>query len=629
MCGICGIAHTARTQHVDRARLRHMNKALQHRGPDDAGAWFGGHVGLAMRRLSVIDLFRGKQPLMNEEGSIILVYNGEIYNYRELRHDLETRGHVFRTLSDTEVVLRAYEEHGDDALHRLNGMFAFALYDARHDRLLLARDRVGIKPLFYSFRNNVLVFASELDAIMRSGMVRGALNPSAIEAYFSFLYVPGPDTIYRDVHKLMPGHKLVLQRGTMRIEPYWQLELKPDENWTVEAASERYIELLTDAVRAQCVSEVPLGAFLSGGLDSCSVVAMMHVTSAAPVKTFTIGFDDAHLDEIRYARLAAQHFETEHTEEILRPDMVDTAPYLARFFGEPFADSSALPMWLVSQVARREVTVALSGDGGDELFAGYTWLHMTEHVQRYQRMPRPLRAAAHGLLRALPRSARINKLRRFSGDSFLSPLEVFRRRQTTFDRDARARLFGPELAAAIAEESRDRYQERLDALPDLPPLQKMLLLDFSVYLPDDILTKVDRMSMAHSLEARVPLLDNSIVDFAATLPPSMKLNGRISKFIVKKAVGPIMPPELMKQRKQGFAIPIQRWFRDDLREHFVQAVLSHESRNSALLNRRCIRAVYDEHIQQYDDRGHQLWAILMFEHWLRYAEALPGVSLSV
>ncbi|HRK36120.1 MAG TPA: asparagine synthase (glutamine-hydrolyzing), partial [Candidatus Hydrogenedentes bacterium] len=592
MCGISGTAYAERTRHADRTRLRAMNKALQHRGPDDTGIWFGGHVALAMRRLSVIDLFRGKQPFMNEEGSIVLVYNGEIYNYRELRHDLEKRGHIFRTLSDTEVVLRAYEEHGDDALLRFNGMFAFALYDARHDRLLIARDRAGIKPLYYAYQDGALIFASELDAILRSGLVRGALNPSAIEAYFSFLYIPAPDTIFRDVKKLLPAHKLVFQRGSLKIEPYWSLELKPDPSWTIGSAAERYTELLSDAVKSQCVSEVPLGAFLSGGIDSSSVVAMMHVTSNAPVKTFTIGFDDAHANELQYARIAAEHFETDHTEEILKPDMVDTAPYLARFFGEPFADSSALPMWLVSQVARREVTVALSGDGGDELFGGYSWLHMTRNVQRYQALPQSLRRIIDAGLHVMPKSARFAKLRRFSSDSFLTPMEIFRRRETTLERALRNALYGPELAQKIAEEGIDRYQEQLDRGSGLPPVQQMLRQDFSVYLPDDILTKVDRMSMAHSLEARVPLLDNGIIDFAASLPFSMKLRGRVSKYIVKKAIGPIMPPQLMRQRKQGFSIPLHRWFRNELREHFLETVLSHESRNSALLNRRAIRAIY-------------------------------------
>lgn len=629
MCGICGIAYTDRAKRVDRSRLRAMNKALQHRGPDDSGAWSGGHVALAMRRLSVIDLFRGKQPFANEEESIVLVYNGEIYNYRELRHDLEQRGHVFRTLSDTEVVLRAYEEHGDDALLRFNGMFAFALYDARHDRLLLARDRAGIKPLYYSFHEGALVFASELDALMRSGLVRGALNSSAIEAYFSFLYIPAPETVYRDAEKLLAGHKLVLQHGRVQIEPFWQLEMNPDPKWTLHEAAERYTELLSEAVKAQCVSEVPLGAFLSGGIDSSSVVAMMHVTSAAPVKTFAIGFDDAHADELRYARIAAQHFETDHTEEILRPDMADTTPYLARFFGEPFADSSALPMWLVSQVARREVTVALSGDGGDELFAGYSWMHMTRNVQRYQRVPALVRRIGDGALRLLPKTPLTQKLKRFSADSFMDPANIFRRRQTAIDRETRNALYSPELAAHIAEEGVDRYREWMDRYSGLSALDSMLALDFSVYLPDDILAKVDRMSMAHSLEARVPLLDNAIIDFAATLPVSMKLRGRVSKVVVKKAIGPIMPPELMKQRKHGFAIPVHRWFRHELRDHFLNAVLSHEARNSALLNRRAIRAMYDAHIQREDHHGHALWAVLMFEHWLRYAETLPGVSLSI
>lgn len=606
-----------------------MNRALKHRGPDDSGAWNGGHVAFAMRRLSVIDLFRGKQPILNEEGAVVLVYNGEIYNFQELRDDLERRGHVFHTLSDTEVVLRAYEEHGDDALLRLNGMFAFALYDARHDRLLLARDRAGIKPLFYTLKNGVFAFASELDSLLHSGLIRGALNPSAIEAYFSFLYVPGPDTVWRDVYKLPAGHKLVLQRGEMHIEPYWRLEMVQDPTWTVESAKERYAELLADAVRMQCISDVPLGAFLSGGIDSSSVVAMMHVTSSAPVKTFTIGFDDAHVDELKYARAAAEHFGADHTEEILKPDMVDTAAYLAQFFGEPFADSSALPMWLVSQLARREVTVALSGDGGDELFAGYTWLHMTRRVMRYQRVPAIVRHLADGPLRLLPRTPRIEKMRRFNRDSFLGAEAIFRRRQTCMDRETRNALYSPELAGRIAQEGVDRYQEHFDAAPNLPPLQRMLYQDFSVYLPDDILTKVDRMSMAHSLEVRVPLLDHRIIEFAASLPFSLKLRGRTSKYVVKRAIGPIMPPDLLRQRKQGFAIPIHRWFRGELREHFIEAVLGHEARNALFLNRRAIRALFDAHIECADDLGHHLWAILMFEHWLRYAEARPGITLSM
>jgi asparagine synthase (glutamine-hydrolysing) len=629
MCGICGIMHSDRNNPVDEATVERMNRALEHRGPDDSGSWNGNHVALAMRRLSVIDLFRGRQPIANEDRSVVLVYNGEVYNFQELREKLETHGHVFRTLSDTEVVLRAYEQYGDDALDHLNGMFAFAVYDARRNRLLLARDRAGIKPLFYALRDGVLAFSSELDSLMQSGMIRGALNPAAVNAYFSFLYVPAPDTIFRDVYKLPPAHKLVYENGKVKVSRYWNLELKSDSALTVPEAAERYVDLLCDAVRMQCVSDVPIGAFLSGGLDSSSVVAMMHVNSAAPVKTYTIGFDDAHMDELKYARVAAEHFETDHTEEIMKPNMVETAPYLIRFFGEPFADSSALPMWLVSQVARREVTVVLSGDGGDELFAGYTWLRMTRHVNAYRRVPAILRFAVDSALRLAPATPFAGKLRRFSRDSFLEPDAVFRRRETCFDGNERAALYGPELATAVAKDAVDRFQEHVENAALMSAENRMLHHDFTMYLPDDILAKVDRMTMAHSLEARVPILDNRIVDFAASVPFRMKMRGSISKYIVKKAIGPIMPPDLLRQRKQGFAIPIHRWMREDLRGHFLETVLGHDARNPILLNRRAIRSLYDRHIQETENFGHHLWAVLMFEHWLRYAEKQPGITLSM
>ncbi len=629
MCGICGMINADRERRADEALVERMNRALEHRGPDDSGSWQGGHVALAMRRLSVIDLFRGRQPFANEDGSVVLVYNGEVYNFQELRETLEARGHVFRTLSDTEVVLRAYEEYGDDALNHLNGMFAFGLYDARKDRLLLARDRVGIKPLFYTIRNGSLAFSSELDSLMQSGMIRGALNPSAVNAYFSFLYVPAPDTIFRDVFKLPPAHKLVYQNGEVTVERYWTLKLESDSKLSLPEAAESYVELLCDAVRMQCVSDVPLGAFLSGGIDSSSVVAMMHVNSAAPVKTYSIGFDDAHMDELKYARAAAEHFETDHTEAILKPDMVETAPYLARFFGEPFADSSALPMWLVAQLARREVTVVLSGDGGDELFAGYTWLSMTRRVNAYRHVPAILRYGIDATLRLAPSSPFVGKLRRFSRDSFLESDAVFRRRETCFEGAERTALYGPELATQVAHDVVDRFQEHVEDAASMTPENRMLHHDFNMYLPDDILVKVDRMTMAHSLEARVPILDNRIIDFAASVPFRMKMRGSISKYIVKKAIGPIMPPDLIKQRKQGFAIPIHRWMREDLRGHFLETVLGHDARNSMLLNRRAIRSLFDRHIMETDNYGHHLWAVLMFEHWLRYAEQQPGITLSM
>lgn len=620
MCGICGIIDSDRARGVDAAAIEQMNAAMLHRGPDDAGVWNGGHVALAMRRLSILDVGGGHQPMTNEDGSVIVVFNGEIYNFQELRAELVAHGHAFRTQSDTEVIVHAYEERGDAMLDALNGMFAIALYDVKRDRLLLARDRLGIKPLYYCERNGRLAFASELDALRRSGLVRDAINPAALDAYFSFLYVPAPDCIYEDARKLLPGEKLVFENGTATTSRYWRLRFDIDVTWTLDSAAERYRELLRDAVRLQRVSDVPLGAFLSGGVDSSSVVGMLSCVSDEPVKTFTIGFDDAACDEMRYARLAAARFETDHTEAVLRPDMIETTGQLVRYFGEPFADSSAVPTWLVSKLARARVTVALSGDGGDELFAGYTWLHMNRRVASYRRVPGVLRGLIDAALRIAPGSPRVEKIRRFSRDSFADPRAGFRRRETCFAPELRAALYRPEWAERTAACVVDRFEEHAAAGPASID-EWMLHQDTAMYLPDDILTKVDRMSMAHGLEARVPLLDHRIVEFAATLPFTLKMKGGISKRVVKHAMRGLVPDELLRQRKQGFAIPIQRWFREDLRECFQELVLGNDARCRAHLNVDAVRPLFTEHAAKREDYGHHLWALLMFEQWLRYAEA--------
>ncbi|MCP4639748.1 MAG: asparagine synthase (glutamine-hydrolyzing) [bacterium] len=632
MCGICGLSCSDRARQVDHDRLTAMNEALAHRGPDDSGEWSGGHVALAMRRLSIIDLFRGHQPITNEDETVVVVFNGEIYNHQELRNDLESRGHAFRTLSDTEVILRAYEEYGDEALHHLNGMFAFALYDARNDRLLIARDRIGIKPLFYVFRKGTLAFASELDSLLRSGMVHGSLNHAALDAYFTFLYVPAPDTIFEDVHKLPPGHKLVFQGGQVQVEPYWRLRYTPKDSWTLKSAGEAYLDLLSDAVRLRMISDVPLGAFLSGGVDSSSIVGMMALIGETPVKTFTVGFDDAHADELKYARLAADHFGTDHTEEILRPDLVETAGDLIRHFGEPFADSSAIPTWLVSKMARQHVTVALSGDGGDELFAGYTWTHMTHRVGSYRKVPRFLRHLIQTALSLAPHSAWWGKVRRFGEDSFLDPHACFRRRQTCFGVHDRATLYTREVADGVLAAAADRFQEHADAAGPIGSGDRMLFQDLMMYLPDDVLTKVDRMSMANGLEARVPILDHRMVEFAATVPFVLKYQGSTSKRLVKHGIRKIVPAELLRQRKQGFSIPIQRWFRadgtDGLRDHFEDAVLSEGARCATFFKPKTVRSLLDQHVAGTENFGHHLWTLLMFEHWLRYVESVPGISVA-
>ncbi|HUW62860.1 MAG TPA: asparagine synthase (glutamine-hydrolyzing) [Candidatus Bathyarchaeia archaeon] len=618
MCGICGICYSDRSKRPDLHALARMNNAMAHRGPDDAGLWDGGHVALAMRRLSILDLPGGHQPMANEDESIRLVFNGEIYNFQELRAGLEKTGHVFRTNSDTEVIVHAYEQYGDDCLSRLNGMFVFALYDARRDRLLIARDRLGIKPLFYTVNGGALVFASELGALVQSGRVEKKVNPAALDAYFTFLYIPAPDTIYENVRKLRPAHKLVFERGAVSTSQYWRLRFEPDDSWTLDSAAERYLELARDAVRLQRISDVPLGALLSGGIDSSSVVALLSECTDRPVKTFSIGFDDAHANELEWARIAAQRFNTDHTEEILAPDIAGFARKIAPHFGEPFADSSAVPTWLVSSVARRHVTVALSGDGGDECFAGYEWTKMNRHVAAVRNIPAPLRNIAAAALAALPSDPRLQKVIRVLYDARLIPRDAFRRRLTCFPPSLKTRLYQPDFATSLRKPFIDRFNEHADAGPTDPD-NWMLYQDTVMYLPDDILTKVDRTSMANSIEARVPLLDHRIVEFAATLPFSLKLDRGVSKRVVKHALQNILPPELLVQRKRGFAVPIHRWFRGGLRAPFEQAVLAPGSRCTQFIEPAVARMLLDQHLAGRENYGHHLWALLMLEYWMESA----------
>jgi asparagine synthase (glutamine-hydrolysing) len=628
MCGICGLVHADRDGRVEPTTLARMNEALIHRGPDEAGQWDVGPAGLAMRRLSVIDLFRGQQPMVSDDGTIAVVFNGEIYNYRRLRHRLEVKGATLHTQSDTEVILRAYEMFGDEAVQQLNGMFAFAIYDTRRHRLVIMRDRLGIKPLFYTARNGVLAFASELGSLYASGLVDGRLNAAALDAYFNFLYIPAPDTVFANAHKLGPGEKLVFENGHPRVERYWDVSFETDSSWTMDSAAERYRELLQQAVAMQRVSDVPLGAFLSGGLDSSSVVGALVQANRGPVRTYTVGFDDKHVDELKYARVAAEHFGTDHTETILKPDLIELMPKLTTHFGEPFGDSSALPTWLVSQVAREGVTVALSGDGGDELFAGYTWAHMARRVNQYRGVPAPLRGLVDVALRGAPRSPKMEKLRRFSKDSFLTPMDGFRRRETCFTDAMRAVLYGPVLQERVLEAAVDRFDEHAFRNAALSDDDRMLHQDLVMYLPDDILTKVDRMSMAHGLEARVPILDHRIVEFAATVPFDLKYHRGQSKALVKHALADMLPPALRAQRKQGFAIPIQRWFRETLADRFQDVVLAPDSRCRGWLRMPTIRHLYDTHQAGKEDYGHHLWAVLMFEDWLRYIDGAPGLRVT-
>lgn len=610
MCGICGLIYADKSSRPDEQKLRRMNDAMSHRGPDDAGAWIHNNVALAMRRLSILDLSDGRQPMFSEDGSVAVVFNGEVYNFMSLRRELESLGHQFRTNSDTEVIVHAYESFGDDCLLRFNGMFALAIYDESRDRLLLARDRLGIKPLFYVHREGAVAFASELGSLIKSGLVRHEISPQALRDYFSFLYIPAPDTIYRDARKLRPGEKLVVEAGGVSVEKYWLPEYRIDPKWTLDSAAEEFLRLALSAVRMQHVGEVPLGAFLSGGIDSSTLVALM--SRLGRVKTFTIGFDDAHADELTHARRVAQHFDTDHTEEIMRPDLTASLPALIAHFGEPFADSSAIPTWLAARLARRQVTAALSGDGGDELFAGYTWTRRTRDITRAAMLPRAAKQIFAAAVGYLPESPAKGRLERAVRQLLMEPREAFRMRETCFEPAALDALLRPEWNMA----ARDRFDEHAaDGPADL--CDWMLYQDTVMYLPDDILTKIDRMSMACSLEARVPLLDHRMVEFAATVPFGLKLRGKTSKLLVKHAMRDILPPETLVQRKQGFGIPIHRWFRQELRGYFQDIVLQNNAAVNEYVNARYVREIFDLHAAGKGDHGHHLWTLLVFELWLQ------------
>lgn len=618
MCGICGIAGAPSETSVDRSVLGAMNDALIHRGPDDAGDWVHGSVGIAARRLSIMDVAHGHQPMVSADGRWVLAFNGELYNARDMRHDLERQGIVFRTQCDTEVVAEAFAAFGKDVILKFNGMYALSAYDVKEETLYLLRDRLGVKPLFYLKHADGLYFSSELDGLLQSGKCSGQIDPASVDDYFRYLYVPAPHTIFRDVKKLCPGEMLTYRRGRVTRETYWEPDYAIDESWTMESAAERFRELLCEAVKSQMASDVPLGAFLSGGMDSSAVVWAMTQTGGGPIKTFTVGFDDAHADELGFARQVADAFGTDHTEALLKPDAVEMATTVAQHFGEPFADSSALPTWLVSQTARKQVTVALSGDGGDELFAGYTWAHRTLDAARYRRIP----AAARGLVGAglamLPHTPGLDKVRRFHGDAKLSFEESFRRRQTCFTDEQRVALLGTRV---------DDRKDYLFARDTMSPENWMLYQDTRRYLPDDILTKVDRMSMAVSLEARVPLLDHRMVEFAATVPFHLKYDGRESKRLVKHALRGVLPENVLQQRKRGFSIPIQRWFREDLGEAYRDTVLGSDSRCGAWLDKDELRSMLDAHAVGRVEVGHHLWAVYMFEQWLGYIDSIPGFTL--
>jgi len=619
MCGIAGIINLDGGAVVPED-VRCMCDVMRHRGPDDDGLYLGACAGLGMRRLSIIDLETGRQPIHNEDRTVWVVLNGEIYNFREIRRDLESRGHAFYTHTDTETIVHLYEEYGDRCVDHLRGMFAFALWDEKLRRLLLARDRLGVKPLYYVEIGGRLAFASELKALLELPYVEPEINWRAASHLFTFLTTPASDSIVRGVRKLPAGHLLVATpaHGT-RVLPYWDVRFEPVRGRSAGDLAEELRSLVDESVRLRLVSDVPLGAFLSGGLDSSAVVATMARHMPGPVQTFTIGFKDQAFDESAHARRVAREFGTEHHELVLEPEVADIVEDIAWHLDEPFGDSSAIPTYMVSQLAAKHVKVVLSGDGGDELFAGYD-RYTVEARRRALRLPAPARRMVGAAAALLPRGI---KGRNFLRNLALDGPHRYLDESTLFRRDDLERLLRPEVLDRMAEG--DPWSEELGYLARGGGhwLSAARYMDMKAYLPLDILTKVDRMSMAHSLEAREPLLDHKLVEFAARIPPEMLLRDGTTKWIFKEAMRGILPDDIIDRRKQGFAVPLGRWFRGKLGGFVRDLLLTKRSRERGIFNPEAV-----EHLVQRHEAGRpldlHLWTLLSFELWCRaFVDARP------
>ena len=626
MCGIAGVVDLDTRNAAWPAaaeRVRAMCGVMRHRGPDDEGIHVERGVGLGMRRLSIIDLATGHQPISNEDGTVHVVFNGEIYNYRELRVQLEADGHRFRTTSDTETIVHGYEAWGEGVFARLRGMFGIAIWDGRRRTLLLGRDRAGIKPLYYAEAAGRLFFGSEAKCLLVNPEVDRTPDPAAIDHYLAYLYTPRDRAIFRGMRKLPPGHYLTVRDGRVESVRYWQLPASTSLFSGSETDALDALERTTsDAVRSHLVSDVPLGAFLSGGIDSTVVVACMARAMGRPVKTFAIGFDDPAFDELPHARRVAEYLGTEHHELVVRPDAASILDRLIWHFDEPFADVSAIPTWYVSQMAAQHVTVVLSGDGGDELFGGYDRYYRPHpNVARFDRhVPRVGRALAAATWRRLPHGARgKNFLRHVARD----PQGRYLDSVTFFHADERRALLAPDVRSALGSWDAETYFKGPFArLHGMPLGAQMMAFDFETYLPEDCLTKVDRMSMAHSIESRVPLLDAHVIDFAASLPVDLKLRDGGGKYLLKQLAYRLVPRPLLDRPKQGFAVPVGSWFKGSLRDTFGDVISSQAARERGYFNHRFVDRILAEHLSGKRDHALRLWQLLVFELWHRqYVDA--------
>ncbi len=625
MCGITGIFDTQGKRSIDRELLSRMNDSQFHRGPDQDGLHIEEGVGLGHRRLSIIDVSSGKQPLYNEDETVVVVYNGEIYNFQELAQELQAAGHTFRTRCDTEVIVHAWEQWGAACVERFRGMFAFAIWDRNKNTLFMARDRIGIKPLYYSvLPDGQLLFASELKALMVHPGLQTKIDPRAVEDYFAYGYVPEPKTIFENTYKLLPGYTLTVERGkpVPQQREYWDVPFQLAPVMDEQEASEELIRRLREAVDIRLVAEVPLGAFLSGGVDSSAVVAMMAGLNESAVNTCSISFGDPAFNEASYAQQVATQYETDHRVEQVDPNDFDLVAKLGGLYDEPYADSSAMPTYRLCELARKNVTVALSGDGGDENFAGYRRYRWHTYEERVRStMPLGLRRPLFGVMgKVYPKAdwapkifrakTTFEAMARDTSQGYLHSVSILSdaQRQQLFSSKFKNDLQGYHAVEVMRHHAR--------RAPTDHPLSLVQYLDMKTYLPGDILTKVDRASMAHSLEVRVPLLDHKFVEWISSLPPGQKLKGTEGKYIFKKSLQPYLSEDILYRKKMGFAVPLASWFRGPLRDRVQNAILGESLASTGIFERRFLQQIVEHHQSGRRDYSAPIWTLLMFESFL-------------
>jgi len=619
MCGITGAIFLDRERQTDPINIKNMTDVLYHRGPDDEGFYIHQNVGLGFRRLSIIDLKTGHQPLGNENGSIQIVFNGEIYNYLEQRQILKQRGYDFKTESDTEVILHLYQEFGINCLEYLRGMFAFAIWDANKQQLFCARDRFGIKPFYYYTDNEKFLFGSEIKTILACKNVNKSLSYSALDSYFAFGYITSDLSIYNEIKKLQPSHYLLLSlkgKPQIEIKKYWEIQFEPDYSKTENQWNEEIVSCFSETVKLHMISDVPLGAFLSGGIDSSSVVAMMAKNSNLPIKTFSIGFKELKFNELDYAREVSKKYGCEHHEQIVEPESLNLLPKLVRAYDEPFADSSAIPTYYVSKLARQHVTVSLSGDGGDELFAGYD---IYNYFKKINSLPLHFKTNSNNELfwgninKLIPGHGKVKNAlhylsrNRKSLNAFLSIWTI----------EERSKLILNNSSGSFNSAS-EFYKEKIllnSSIDDF--ISNAQLLDIQTYMVDDILTKVDRASMLNSLEVRVPILDHIFAELSFKIPSNLKLKGIEQKYILKSAMSPFLSPNILNHPKQGFSVPISKWFKDDLKTYVKDTLLLGNPYLSNYLDKKYVNSIVEANNTGMYDRSEKIWSLLFFEEWLK------------